>query len=318
MCQESPRVHAGEYVNTREVNSVAIGQRAEDGYVNLTKIVKAAGKQLGHYRENQATQDFLEALAADIGIPISELLQVRKGGNPDEQGTWAHPQIAIHCGQWCSPEFAVLVSKWVFEWMSQGKAPALQPQISQLDQLEMEIYEGLELMEAGRARVWQAAAKIQAEQLYKDAGFKSFEDYCRIRWGWKRSNAWEIAKAGKVTNQLSEAGIAPEKLPSAVAHIRPLLKLEPERIPDVWQDLVESAEHEITTSTVETAVNQRFLSSEEVTDFLEIRSTVEECRILFRRAIAAINRMDAHNTRNYLAAAHSRLSELFNRVGGEV
>lgn len=33
------------------------------------------------------------------------------------QGTWVHPQVAINLGQWCSPKFAVAVSKWVFEWM---------------------------------------------------------------------------------------------------------------------------------------------------------------------------------------------------------
>lgn len=36
------------------------------------------------------------------------------------QGTWVHPQVAINLGQWASPKFAVLVSKWVFEWMSGG------------------------------------------------------------------------------------------------------------------------------------------------------------------------------------------------------
>jgi KilA-N domain len=52
------------------------------------------------------------------------LVEIKKGGDPKlEQGTWAHPQVAIHCAQWCSPEFAVLVTRWVFEWMSQGRTP---------------------------------------------------------------------------------------------------------------------------------------------------------------------------------------------------
>ncbi len=34
------------------------------------------------------------------------------------QGTWVHPHVAINLGQWASPKFAVLVSKWVFEWMN--------------------------------------------------------------------------------------------------------------------------------------------------------------------------------------------------------
>jgi len=171
------------------------------------------------------------------------------------------------------------------------------------------------LMEAGKARIWQAAATIHAEQLWKERGFKSFEEYCHVRWGWKKSNAWEITRAGKVTVQLQRAGVKPEELPTAVAQIRPLLKLEPEAIPDIWQELVEATQNEITAATVETAVRQR-LSEPEANDLAEIRSTVEECRILFRRAIAAINRLDTHNTRNYLAAAHSRLGELFSRVGG--
>lgn len=32
----------------------------------------------------------------------------------------SHPHVAINLGQWASPQFAVLVSKWVFEWMSGG------------------------------------------------------------------------------------------------------------------------------------------------------------------------------------------------------
>jgi hypothetical protein len=108
---------------TREVNSTVIAQRVEDGYVNLTKMTKAEGKQIGHYLANESTKAFLEALSSDIGYPISTLIQVKKGGATAEQGTWGSPQVAIHCAQWCSPQFAVLVSKWVFEWMSTGKAP---------------------------------------------------------------------------------------------------------------------------------------------------------------------------------------------------
>jgi len=38
-------------------------------------------------------------------------------GDASLQGTWGHPYVAIYCGQWCSAKFAVLVSKWVFEWI---------------------------------------------------------------------------------------------------------------------------------------------------------------------------------------------------------
>ena len=65
------------------------------------------------------TQAYLNELSADIGIPISALVQIIKGGNDKlTQGTWVHPRVAIHLGQWLSPAFAVQVSKWVFDWMS--------------------------------------------------------------------------------------------------------------------------------------------------------------------------------------------------------
>lgn len=93
-------------------------QRAEDGYLNATLLCKNTGKEISGWWRNQATQEFLEALASDLQIRTSELVQIKKGGEPHLQGTWIHPQIAINLGQWLSPKFAVAVSKWVNDWMS--------------------------------------------------------------------------------------------------------------------------------------------------------------------------------------------------------
>lgn len=102
-------------------------QRPSDGYINATAMCKAVGKQAGDYGRLGTTTAFLHALAADTGIPVSELVQVVKGGNPEEQGTWVHPDVAVNLGQWCSPEFAVQVSRWVREWAN-GRAAA-RPQL---------------------------------------------------------------------------------------------------------------------------------------------------------------------------------------------
>jgi hypothetical protein len=100
-----------------------IYQRPKDGYINATAMCQAAGKQFGHYRENKAAKDFLAELSSAIGIPIAELVQSVVGGDHRIQGTWVHPQVAIHLGQWVSAPFAVQVSQWVVDWMS-GKGPA--------------------------------------------------------------------------------------------------------------------------------------------------------------------------------------------------
>jgi hypothetical protein len=98
------------------------------------KGYQANEKKLHDYLRLSTTEAFLNELSNDEGIPASTknaLIEIRKGGNKNNQGTWGHPLVAIHCGQWCSPKFAVLVSKWVFKWMLTGRNPAsTQPGIS--------------------------------------------------------------------------------------------------------------------------------------------------------------------------------------------
>lgn len=102
----------------RLADNDVISQRITDGYINATAMCKAAGKKINDYGRLSTTQAFLKELSSETGIPASGLVQIIKGGNPQFQGTWVHPQVAIHLAQWLSPKFAVLVSKWVFEWMS--------------------------------------------------------------------------------------------------------------------------------------------------------------------------------------------------------
>jgi hypothetical protein len=103
--------------------STLINQRYKDGYINLTAMAQAEGKLVADYLRLDSTKAFLEALSLDMGIPISNLIEVRRGKPANLQGTWGHPQVALHCGQWCSPAFAVLVTRWVMTWMTTGRNP---------------------------------------------------------------------------------------------------------------------------------------------------------------------------------------------------
>ena len=110
-----------------DMDGSVIPQRPRDGYINATLLCQRANKLFADYYRLAGTKEFLDALSADMGIPISALVQLVKGGNEKlAQGTWVHPQVAIHLGQWVSPSFAVKVSKWVFDWMNgnvQSKMP---------------------------------------------------------------------------------------------------------------------------------------------------------------------------------------------------
>ena len=109
------------------VDGAIIHQRPRDGYVNATQLCQRAGKLFADYNRSAQTKAFLAELALDMGIPISNLVQVRLGrGDKVEQGTWVHPHVAINLGQWLAPSFAVKVSQWVTDWM-QGKVRGYMP-----------------------------------------------------------------------------------------------------------------------------------------------------------------------------------------------
>ena len=83
-------------------------------------MCRSGGRLWGHYYENLATKRFLQALESNIGIPILDLLQSQVGG--DHAGTWVHPRVAVHLGQWLSNDFAVAVTGWVMEWAQSHNA----------------------------------------------------------------------------------------------------------------------------------------------------------------------------------------------------
>ena len=103
----------------RVFNDVEIRQRA-DQYLDATAMCKAAGKQWNDYWRNKGTQEFTEHLSSETGIPVSLLVEIRKGGIGSEQGTFVHKQVAIHLAQWLSPAFAVQVTAWVLELAEKG------------------------------------------------------------------------------------------------------------------------------------------------------------------------------------------------------
>jgi hypothetical protein len=94
--------------------------REEDGFIDITNLCKAGGKKFNDWNRLDKTKRFLDVLSVTTGIPVLEILKQEQGGN-GERHTWAHTQVAINIAQWISPEFDVLVSKWVYEIMLTGK-----------------------------------------------------------------------------------------------------------------------------------------------------------------------------------------------------
>jgi hypothetical protein len=109
---------------SRDFHGATIRQRSSDGYLNATDMCQSTGKRLNDYRRLKSTQEYIVALSSDAGIPASNIIQVvkgvQKGKTAQDQGTWIHPYASINLAQWCSPEFAVMVTKWTFELLTKG------------------------------------------------------------------------------------------------------------------------------------------------------------------------------------------------------
>lgn len=104
----------------REWQGKTIRQR-EDGYISLTDMAKACGKEFRDWNRLDGTKQYLEALSRSVQIPTDLLVEINESkGTNDQRGTWGHRRVAIRFSQWLSPQFAVQVDEWVEEIITKG------------------------------------------------------------------------------------------------------------------------------------------------------------------------------------------------------
>ena len=97
-----------------------IEHRDEDGFINVTNLCKAGGKQFKSWFRLDKTKAFLQVLSVSVLIHTDSLIKYNTAYGK-ERATWAHPQVAINIAQWISPHFDVKVSAWIYEVMMTGK-----------------------------------------------------------------------------------------------------------------------------------------------------------------------------------------------------
>jgi hypothetical protein len=128
---------------SRDFHGAKIRQRS-DGYLSATDMCQANDKRFGDYKRLKNTKEFYNALSRSVGIPPDLIIQITRKGLNDKRGTWIEPHAAINLAQWCSPEFAALVTEWVFELLTKGTvsldprleiAPFAQAKADELDKL---------------------------------------------------------------------------------------------------------------------------------------------------------------------------------------
>lgn len=128
-------------------NGSLIPQREEDGYVSLTAMAKANGKEVAAYLRLKSTKAYIEGLSLDMQIDISKLVvQIAGRGDVVEQGTWAHREIAMDFAQWINVPFRIWANRTLVESVKAQQQP--QPQSDQPKRIEPTIPEQMQMMES--------------------------------------------------------------------------------------------------------------------------------------------------------------------------
>ncbi|MGL5061430.1 MAG: KilA-N domain-containing protein [Microcoleus sp.] len=87
-------------------------------YCNLNDIAKPFGKRVDNWMRLKETTSLMREFSQDPsydGVPPIRTKEGRGGG------TFAHPDIAIQFAQWCSPGFALWVSRQIRHLLTYGE-----------------------------------------------------------------------------------------------------------------------------------------------------------------------------------------------------
>lgn len=115
----------------------SIGQRQTDGFINGTAMCVAHGKEVKEWFRNKETFELFSALEESLGIKSNrgftaivgnkrlsaseyvelfpKLITSKRGSPENGGGVFLHPDLAMQLAQWCSPFFAIQVSRWIRE-----------------------------------------------------------------------------------------------------------------------------------------------------------------------------------------------------------
>jgi len=107
----------------------------------------------------------------------------------------------------------------------------------ELKEFEKRIESGLKTFR----EVGAALLAIRDGRMYR-AEYRTFEDYCKERWGLKKQTAYQMIEGASVIKNLESHNC--DLLPKNQGQTRPLAELPPEKQPEAWQAATSKAESE--------------------------------------------------------------------------
>lgn len=135
----------------------------------------------------------------------------------------------------------------------------------------------------------KALAQLRDRRLYRST-HKTFEDYCRDRFGHSRQKSNYLIAAADVFDNLTTNGcqnslvedlttIGTQILPTSERQVRPLTKLEPQQQQEIWQAAVEEAGGKVPSGRVVKDVVERIMERTKVPNTYQLG---EVCQIIVK------------------------------------
>lgn len=142
----------------------------------------------------------------------------------------------------------------------------------QCDRLHLERKVERAFFEAGKA-----LTELRDRRLYRST-HKTFEEYCRERFGFSRRQPYHLIEAAVIFDNLVEkCERNVHILPTNEWQIRPLSKLDPDIQPEAWEQAVESANGKVPSHRIVKDVVQRIMERTQVPNTYQLG---EVCQIL--------------------------------------
>ena len=89
--------------------------------INLTQMSQPFGRSFrpGNWLKTEEARRYIDAIAVATNRATADLVEIRQGGSPENQGTWCKDyRIALRFAQWLSPEFSVMVDEAILRLLS--------------------------------------------------------------------------------------------------------------------------------------------------------------------------------------------------------
>jgi hypothetical protein len=142
----------------------------------------------------------------------------------------------------------------------------------QRDRLHLERRVERAVFEAGKA-----LTELRDRRLYRST-HKTFEEYCKERFGYSRRQPYLLMDAAVVfDNLLEKCDPLDQVLPTNERQVRPMTKLEPHEQQEVWLRAVELAGGKVPTGRIVKDVVQRIMERTQVPNTYQMG---EVCQIL--------------------------------------